>query len=84
MADLLKSINMFKRNLNPDLKIEGVLISMTNERTNLSKKITRDVRENFGSHIKVFDMTIPRCTRAAESTGTGQSIFVYDPKGTIY
>ena len=82
MADLLKSINMVKRNLNQDLKIEGVLITMTNERTNLSKKITNDVRKNFGSHIKVFDMTIPRCTKAAESTGTGQSIFLYDPKGS--
>ena len=82
MADLLKSINMVKNNLNHDLKIEGVLITMTNERTNLSKKITNDVRKNFGSHIKVFDMTIPRCTKAAESTGTGQSIFLYDSKGS--
>ena len=48
---------------------------MTNERTNLSKKITHEVRENFGGHIKVFDTTIPRCTKAAESTGIGESIF---------
>ena len=70
MADLLRSINMVKRNLNHDLKIEGVLI-----------KITHEVRENFGGHIKVFDTTIPRCTKAAESTGIGESIFQYDPKG---
>lgn len=82
MADLLKSINMVKKNLNQNLKIEGILITMTNERTNLSKKITKEVRQNFGGHIKVFDMTIPRCTKAAESTGTGQSIFEYDPKGS--
>lgn len=81
MADLLRSINMVKRNLNHDLKIEGVLITMTNERTNLSKKITHEVRENFGGHIKVFDTTIPRCAKAAESTGIGESIFQYDPKG---
>lgn len=61
--------------------VEGVLITMTNERTNLSKKITHEVRENFGGHIKVFDTTIPRCTKAAESTGIGESIFQYDPKG---
>lgn len=47
MADLLRSINMVRRNLNHDLKIEGVLITMTNERTNLSKKITHEVRENL-------------------------------------
>ena len=70
MADLLRSINMVRRNLNHDLKIEGVLITMTHE-----------VRENFGGHIKVFDTTIPRCTKAAESTGIGESIFQYDPKG---
>ncbi|MFQ9563966.1 MAG: ParA family protein, partial [Faecalibacillus intestinalis] len=81
MADLLRSINMVRRNLNHDLKIEGVLITMTNERTNLSKKITHEVRENFGGHIKVFDTTIPRCTKAAESTGIGESIFQYDPNG---
>ena len=48
---------------------------MTNERTNLSKKITHEVRENFGGHIKVFDTTIPRCTKAAESTGIGEVYF---------
>jgi len=81
MADLLKSISMIKRNLNRNLQIDGVLITMTDDRTNLSKKITRDIRSSFESHIKVFDMTIPRCTKAAESTGVGQTIFQYDPKG---
>ena len=47
----------------------------------LLRKITHEVRENFGGHIKVFDTTIPRCTKAAESTGIGESIFQYDPKG---
>ncbi|MFR3845904.1 ParA family protein [Faecalibacillus intestinalis] len=46
---------------------------MTNERTNLSRK-SHTKLENFGGHIKVFDTTIPRCTKAAESTGIGESI----------
>jgi chromosome partitioning protein len=54
MADLLRSINMVRRNLNHDLKIEGVLITMTNERTNLSKKITHEVREIFDGTISTF------------------------------
>ena len=82
MADLLKSINMVKRNLNPDLKIDGILITMTDERTNLSKKIIQDIHKNFGQHIKIFNSTIPRCVKASESTGVGESIFVYDPKGS--
>lgn len=81
MSDLLRSISQTKRNLNPALCIKGILITMTDYRTNLSKKIAKDVRYSFGSHIKVFDQTIPRCIAAAESTGVGQSIFVYDPKG---
>lgn len=82
MADLLKSIHMVQRNLNNELMIEGILITMTDERTNLSKKITQSVRKNFGNHIRIFDVTIPRCIKAAESTGVGESIFKYDPKGT--
>ena len=81
MADLLKSINMVKRNLNHELEIKGVLITMTDERTNLSKMITRNIKKNFGSHIKIFDQTIPRCVKAAESTGVGESIFMYDKHG---
>lgn len=81
MGDLLKSISQTKRNLNSNLTVKGILITMTDYRTNLSKKIARDVRDCFGSHIKVFNQTIPRCIAAAESTGVGQSIFVYDPKG---
>lgn len=81
MSDLLRSINETKRNLNPDLKVKGILITMTDYRTNLSRKIASDVRSCFGTHINVFKQTIPRCVAAAESTGVGQSIFVYDPKG---
>ena len=52
-------------------RVEGILITMTDERTNLSKKITQDIHKNFGKHIKIFDKTIPRCIKAAESTGVG-------------
>lgn len=81
MSDLLRSINETKRNLNPNLKVKGILITMTDYRTNLSRKIASDVRSCFGAYINVFKQTIPRCVAAAESTGVGQSIFVYDPKG---
>ena len=81
MADLLKSINVVKRNLNKDLKIEGVLITMTDNRTKLSKTIAQDVKYGYGERIKVFHQTIPRCIKAAESNYVGQSIFKYDPNG---
>ncbi len=81
MADLLKTISNVQRNLNADLKIEGILITMTDERTNLSKKIPMDIHAAFGNHIRIFNTRIPRCVKAAESTGVGESIFKYDPKG---
>lgn len=81
MGDLLKSIQMTKRNLNPNLNIKGILITMTDGRTNLSKKISEDVRTYFGSHIYIFKQSIPRCIKAAESTGVGESIYKYDPNG---
>lgn len=81
MGDLLKSIQLTKRNLNPNLSIKGILIAMVDNRTNLSKKITRDLHQNFGNHIKVFDETIPKSVKVAEASGVGESIFKYDPRG---
>lgn len=58
MGDLLRSIQLTKRNLNPNLNIKGILITMVDNRTNLSKKTIRDLHQSFGNHIKVFDDTI--------------------------
>lgn len=81
MGDLLKSIQLTKRNLNSNLTIKGILITMVDNRTNLSKKITTDIHENFGNYIKVFNNTIPKCVKVAEASGVGESILKYDPHG---
>lgn len=80
MVALLQSINKVQRNLNKDLEIEGVLITMTDMRTNLSKLIMNQVQENFGKHLKIFSNPIPRCVKVGETTGLGESIFKYDPR----
>jgi len=81
MGLLIKTINKIKRHLNPSLKVRGILVTMTDERTNLSKKIRADIHEQYGKSLKVFDTSIPRCVKASESTGIGESIFKYDPNG---
>ena len=57
----MQTIASAKKQLNPDLKIDGVLITMTDARTNLSKHICNEVRDIYGSHVHVFKTEIPRC-----------------------
>ncbi len=69
--------------LNPKLKIEGILLTMTDSRTNYGKQISNLIRQAYGKHLKVFEPTIPRSVRAAETSAAGKSIFAYDPKGKV-
>lgn len=79
LKQLLRSINSVKKALNPKLNIEGVLITMTDKRTNLSKTIESKLREEFGNRIPIYPATIPRAVKVAESNVYGQSIIQYDP-----
>lgn len=83
MELLLKTINRVRRQINPKLKIEGVLITKTDSRTNYSKEITNLIRETYGKKLNVYGTSIPRSIRAAEITSEGKSIFKYDPRGKV-
>lgn len=83
LEQLLQTINMVKRQINPKLRIEGILLTMVDGRTNYAKDISSLIRETYGSRIKVFDSAIPRSIRAAEISAEGKSIFAYDPKGKV-
>ena len=80
LNDLLNTIKRTKRQLNPDLDIDGILITMTDSRTNLSKHIANEVREKYGKHINVFKTEIPRCIKTAEAPLSNQSPILYGPK----
>ena len=80
---LMQSIAKVKRQINPKLKIEGILLTMTDSRTTYGKQISNLIRQAYGRKIKVFEPTIPRSVRAAETSTTGESIFQYDPKGKV-
>lgn len=81
LEQLLSTVNKVKRQLNPKLRIEGILLTMVDGRTNNAKEIAELVRNIYGKKIPVFDTEIPRSVRVAETPVEGKSIFAYDPKG---
>ena len=83
LEQLLQTVQKVRRQINPKLKIEGILLTMTDSRTTYGKQISNLVRQAYGKYLKVFDQSIPRSVRAAEISTTGESIFVYDPKGKV-
>ena len=80
---LLRSVSMVKRQINPKLRIDGILMTMVMPRTNISKEITASVKSAYGQRIKVFDTEIPHSIRAVEATAEGKSIFAYDKSGKV-
>lgn len=77
LSQLLKIISMVQENLNKDLAIEGVLLTMYDSRTKLSQSVVNDVREYFKD--KVFSAVIPRNVKLSEAPSFGQPIGLYDP-----
>lgn len=83
LEQLLQTISKVRRQINPKLKIEGILLTMVDSRTNYAKEISALIREAYGNNIKVFSTDIPRSVRAAEISAEGKSIFQHDPKGKV-
>lgn len=80
---LLRSVSKVRKQINPKLRIDGILMTMVMPRTNISKEITGAVRSAYGHNIKVFDTQIPHSIRAVEATAEGKSIFAYDKNGKV-
>ncbi len=85
LEQLLQTVNKVRRQINPKLRIEGILLTMVDGRTNYAKDISNLIRETYGSKIKVFGTDIPHSVRAAEMeiSAEGKSIFRHDPKGKV-
>ena len=80
---LLRSVSKVKRQINPKLRIDGILMTMVMPRTNISKEITASVKSAYGQRIKVFESEIPHSIRAVEATAEGKSIYAYDKNGKV-
>lgn len=83
LEQLLQTISKVRRQINPKLKIEGILLTMVDSRTNYAKDISNLIRESYGSKLKVYKTNIPRSVRAEEISAEGISIFKHDPKGKV-
>lgn len=78
ISQLIATIERVKHAFNPALRIEGVLLTMYDDRTNLTRQVEDDLREFFGR--EVFKTVIPRSVRLAEAPSFGKSILAYDPR----
>jgi chromosome partitioning protein len=76
IRQLLDTLERVRSSLNPGLELEGVLLTMYDDRTNLSRQVVEDVRQVFGP--KVFETVIPRNVRLGEAPSHGKAIFLYD------
>ena len=83
MTHLFQSIDMVRKHTNENLKIEGIVLTLVDYRTNLSNDISNELDEKYGHHIKIFNSKIPVAVKTAESTIYGQSVFKYDKYGKV-
>lgn len=83
LEQLLQTVNKVRRQINPRLRIDGILLTMVDNRTNYAKEISALLRDTYGSRLKVFDTAIPHSVRAAETSAEGKSIFAHDPRGKV-
>ncbi|MGH9949151.1 MAG: ParA family protein [Pyrinomonadaceae bacterium] len=78
VTELFETLARLKRELNPNLKIEGLLLTMYDERTNLSTAVAKDLRDFYGP--QVLKTVIPRNVTLAEAPSFGKPVMIYDPK----
>ena len=81
LEQLMRTVTKVKRQINPNLKIGGILLTMVDSRTNFAKGISSLIRDTYGSKLKIFKTEIPLSVRAAETSATGKSIYAYDKNG---
>lgn len=83
MEQLLQTVGKVRRQINPNLKIAGVLLTMVDQRTNYAREVSDLLRRTYGGKIRIFSTDIPHSVRAAETSAEGKSIYLYDPKGKV-
>lgn len=76
LGQLMNTVRLIKKHLNPEIEIEGVLLTMKDNRSNLVSQVADEIRKYFGT--KVYETTIPRNVRLAESPSHGKPILLYD------
>ena len=83
MEQLLQTVGKVRRQINPKLKIAGVLLTMVDQRTNYAREVGDLLRRTYGGKVRIFSTDIPHSVRAAETSAEGKSIYLHDPKGKV-
>jgi chromosome partitioning protein len=83
MTQLIRTIGKVKKQINPALKVDGVLLTLADMRTNLARATADTLRRQYGSVLKIYRTHIPVAVKAAEISAAGQSIFAYDKTGKV-
>lgn len=80
---LMGSVSKVKRYINPELKIDGILLTMVDRRTNFANDVIDELRDYYGGKVNIFKTEIPHSIRAAETSAAGVSIFQHDQSGKV-
>ena len=83
LEQLMLTIKKVSRQLNPRLRVEGILLTMVDTRTNYAKDIMSLLEQAYGGNVRIFDVKIPMSVRASETSALGTSIYEHDPKGKV-
>lgn len=78
MTQLIQTINSVKKRINPNLKIDGVLITLADMQTKVAKTTLETLQNNYGGKIKIYNTIIPQGVKAVEGTMVGKSLYTYD------
>lgn len=83
MGNLINIVSKVKKHQNQDLKVGGILLTLVDNRTKLPSTIKKEIQEQYGNIIKLYDTQIPYAIKTAESTSKGKSIFAYDKNSKV-
>jgi chromosome partitioning protein len=83
MTQLVRTINKVRKQINQALKIDGILLTLVDARTNFARETAAVIRQNYGGVLRMFKTHIPLAVKAAETSATGTSIFTHDRNGKI-
>jgi chromosome partitioning protein len=83
MTQLMKTIGEVRKKINPSLRVDGVLLTLADMRTNLARATADILRQQYGGVLKIYKTQIPVAVKAAEISAAGQSIFAYDKNGKV-
>ena len=83
MTQLMKTISQVQRQINPGLKVEGILLTLADMRTNIARATAQNLKQNYGRAVRIYQTFIPVAVSAAETSAAGKSIYRYDKNSVV-